>query len=68
LNQILRRQTSRSHYDATTHEENNKNLPLMPDKYIWDKESGPEFQTTLASMPFQDKIKSIFFFMCKVYF
>ena len=42
-----------------THEENNKNLPLMPDKYIWDKESGPEFQTTLASIPFQDKIKSI---------
>jgi hypothetical protein len=34
-----------------THEENNKNLPLMPDKYIWDKESGPEFQTTLASIP-----------------
>jgi hypothetical protein len=30
----------------------------MPDKYIWDKESGPEFQTTLASIPFQDKIKS----------
>lgn len=30
----------------------------MPDKYIWDKESGPEFQTTLASTPFQDKIKS----------
>ena len=30
----------------------------MPDKYIWDQESGPEFQTTLASIPFQDKIKS----------
>ena len=30
----------------------------MPDKYIWDKEIGPEFQTTLASIPFQDKIKS----------
>lgn len=40
------------------HEVNNKNLPLIPDKYIWDKESGPEFQTTLASIPFQDKIKS----------
>lgn len=40
------------------HEVNNKNLPLIPDKYIWDKESGPEFQTTLASIPFQDKITS----------
>ena len=30
----------------------------MPDKYIWDKESGPEFQTTLTSIPFQNKIKS----------
>jgi hypothetical protein len=30
----------------------------MPDKYIWDKESGPEFQTILASIPFQNKIKS----------
>ena len=30
----------------------------MPDKYIWDKESGPEFQITLASIPFQNKIKS----------
>jgi hypothetical protein len=30
----------------------------MSDKYMWDKESGPEFQTTLASIPFQDKIKS----------
>jgi hypothetical protein len=28
----------------------------MPDKYIWDKEKGTEFQTT--TMPFQDKIKS----------
>jgi hypothetical protein len=26
----------------------------MPDKYIWDKESGPEFQTTLASIPYSD--------------
>ena len=41
-----------------TYEENHKNIPLVPDKYIWDKNRVPEFQKTLASAQFQDKIKS----------